>query len=409
MEAIYDLLDWAKTQNIVLHGIAPHAFPGRGIGLISTKTIQEGDTILEVPISAIKTLDTVPAALRDALPAPPDTTVHALLALDLALDASTYPAPWRAVLPSREDISTLPLTWDQRLQKYLPGAARELLEKQQAKFAKDLATCRAAFPDLDPDTYRHAWLLVNSRTFYHVSPRTEGLPKEDHLSLQPVADLFNHASQGCSVKHPFHNKRNGPTTHAPAQPHTTGNYTITANTTYPRGVEVPIRYGCHNNDFLLVEYGFILPGATNEWDETSLDDLLGPRLGRSPSRRNALQHHDFWGGYVLDAQDVCFRTQVAVRSLLRTEAEWLRFALNAVDSEAAQRAVSRKLRSLLELYNSDIEDTIEAVRELDLQDGVGTASQKETQKEILIARWEQVQAMVRATIARYDENHGAGY
>lgn len=423
-EAIYDLLDWAKAQNIVLHGIAPHAFPGRGIGLISTKTIHEGDTILEVPISVIKTLDTVPQALRDALPPPPDTTVHAMLALDLALDASIYPAPWRAVLPSREDISTLPLTWDERLHKYLPPAARDLFQKQQAKFDKDFAACHAAFPDLDPDNYRYAWLLVNSRTFYHVSPRTARLSKEDQLSLQPVADLFNHASQGCTVffaqgglgshnptgqRHepPRHHvrrptqrpsrPRGGPISHAPAHPPATGGYTITANTTYPRGVEIPICYGRHNNDFLLVEYGFVLPDATNEWDEASLDDLLLPRLRRSTSRRYALQSAGFWAGYVLDHDTVCFRTQVAVRSLHRPESEWHSFAKGFDDSEAAQRAVDKELRSLFTLYDREIEDTIQAIQKLHT---VGTASQR----EMLMARWRQIQAMVRAAIARYGEN-----
>ncbi|KAL2758458.1 hypothetical protein ACRALDRAFT_207612 [Sodiomyces alcalophilus JCM 7366] len=419
-QAIYDLLDWAKTQNIVLHGIAPHAFPGRGIGLISTKTIHEGDTILEVPISAIKTLDTVPAALLDALPPPPDTTVHALLALDLALDASTYPPPWRAVLPSREDISTLPLTWDERLHKYLPPAARDLLQKQQAKYAKDFAACRAAFPDLDPDTYLHAWLLVNSRTFYHVCPRTERLSKDDQLSLQPVADLFNHASQGCSVGFSQEeldgNRANGQQRHqprrrharrpshrsrgAPVHPGASGSYTITANTTYQRGVEIPICYGRHNNDFLLVEYGFILPDATNEWDETSLDDILLPRLRRSSTRRRALQHAGFWAGYVLDPNTVCFRTQVAVRSLHRPESDWHSYAKGFDDGDAAQWAVDNELRTLLALYDRDIDDTLEAVQQLHEQGTVGTASQR----ELIMARWRQIQAMVRAAIARYDEN-----
>ncbi|CRK35248.1 hypothetical protein BN1723_018580, partial [Verticillium longisporum] len=93
----------------------------------------------------------------------------------------------------------MPLTWDERLHPYLPPAARELLKQQKTKFDKDFANCVAAVPGLDESRYRHAWLLVNSRTFYHTSPLTAKLPKEDHLSLQPVADLFNHAARGCAV------------------------------------------------------------------------------------------------------------------------------------------------------------------------------------------------------------------
>ncbi|KAF3353120.1 Response regulator mcs4 [Verticillium dahliae VDG1] len=168
-DIIHDLLDWSKTQKVVLNGIKPNAFPGRGIGLISTRAIKEGDVVLEVPTSAIKTLDDLPSSLRKKLPSPPDTTVHALLALDLATDASSCPAPWRAVLPSRADIATMPLTWDERLHPYLPPAARELLKQQKTKFDKDFANCVAAVPGLDESRYRHAWLLVNSRTFYHTT------------------------------------------------------------------------------------------------------------------------------------------------------------------------------------------------------------------------------------------------
>ena len=308
MEANLRLIDWAKTQNITLNGISPHAFHGRGIGLIATRKLKEGEVILEVPVASIKTLETIPESVTKKLPSPPDITVHALLALDLAIDASGVPQPWRDVLPSREDISTLPLTWDPRLHEYLPTKARELLRSQQEKFAKDFAACKAAFPDLDKEAYKHAWLLVNSRTFYHTTAKIAKLPKEDHLSLQPVADLFNHAARGCKVA--FDDE----------------SYTISTNSTFARGDEIPICYGRHSNDFLLVEYGFILDGGTNEWDEVSLDDVMLPRLRKPASRKRDLEEAGFWGKYMLDSETVCFRTQVALRNLAVQGSTWLNFA-----------------------------------------------------------------------------------
>ncbi|KAL9945679.1 hypothetical protein D7B24_005034 [Verticillium nonalfalfae] len=374
-DIIHDLLDWSKTQNVVLNGIKPNAFPGRGIGLISTRAIKEGDVVLEVPTSAIKTLDDLPPSLRKKLPSPPDTTVHALLALDLATDASSCPAPWRAVLPSRADIATMPLTWDERLHPYLPPAARELLKQQKTKFEKDFANCVAAVPGLDESRYRHAWLLVNSRTFYHTSPLTAKLPKEDHLSLQPVADLFNHAARGCTVAY------------------CDLSYTVTANTSYPRGAEIPICYGRHSNDFLLVEYGFILEGASNEWDEVSLDDVLLPRLRKPATRKRDLEDAGFWGRYVLDSDMVCFRTQVAVRSLVVPEWVWRSFAEGRDEGEGAQWKVDTELKTMLEEYDEQIEATVKEVESLEV---VGEA----VQREIIVQRWRQIQTIVGVAIKR---------
>ncbi|KAM0279672.1 hypothetical protein ACHAQH_004474 [Verticillium albo-atrum] len=374
-DPIHDLLDWSKTQNIVLNGISPNAFPGRGIGLISTRAIKEGETILEVPVSAIKTLEDLPPTLRKKLPPPPDTTVHALLALDLATDASSYPAPWRAVLPSREDIATLPLTWDERLHHHLPPAARDLLKQQKSNFEKDFSACAAAVPGLDKSNYKHAWLLVNSRTFYHTSPTTAKLPKADHLSLQPVADLFNHAARGCGVS--FSDVA----------------YTVTAKSAYPRGAEIPICYGRHSNDFLLVEYGFILEGASNEWDEASLDDLLLPRLRKPATRRRDLEDAGFWGRYVLDAEMVCFRTQVAIRSLVVPEWVWRTFAEGRDEGEGAQWQVDAELKTMLEEYEEQIEGTI---KEVEAMDSVGEAFQR----DLIVQRWRQIQSIIGAAIGR---------
>lgn len=376
MEAVLQLTDWAKTQNIVLNGISPEAFEGRGIGLIATRKINEGEVILEVPVTAIKTLDTIPESVTRKLPSPPDMTVHGLLALDLAKDASGFAKEWRDVLPSREDIATLPLTWDARLHQYLPSTAKDLLKKQQQKFARDYAACQASFPDLDEDTYKHAWLLVNSRTFYHTTLKTSKLPKEDHLSLQPVADLFNHATEGCKVAF------------------TEDSYTVTTNRAYARGDELPICYGRHSNDFLLVEYGFILADNTNMWDEVSLDELLLPKLRKG---KRDLEDAGFWGRYMLDTETtetVCFRTQVALRYLAVQGSTWLDFANGADSGEASELRVQTLLKTLFEDFDDQIDVTIEEIANLD--EDVGNDLQRET----ITKRWQQIQHTVQAALAR---------
>lgn len=96
--------------------------------------------------------------------------------------------------------------------------ATVLLVKQQKKLASDLtayaSTLGHSADTLDEKTknhYIHAWLLVNTRSFYWdyplSPPRTQGkgakrrlivrnLPPEESMALCPFIDFFNHADEG---------------------------------------------------------------------------------------------------------------------------------------------------------------------------------------------------------------------
>ena len=57
------------------------------------------------------------------------------------------------------------------------------------------------------------------------------------------------------------------------------------------GDEVYLTYGAHTNDFLLVEYGFIL--AQNESKDMKLDHLILPKL--SNEQAEVLKEDRFYG------------------------------------------------------------------------------------------------------------------
>lgn len=359
-----------------------------------------------MPISALRTKDTVPSTISKALPK--DSTIHGLLAADMALNhpqnTNEY-AKWNAVVPSREDIQlSMPLTWPDALQSRLPTASKKHLDKQRKKFNKDWGVVSATFPlstsskatanssgsngeigtSCTWDEYLYAWLLVNTRTFYFVTPKTEKLPKEDHMILQPVADLFNHTDKGgCHVA--FHHK---------------DNFSFRTTRPYEKGDEVHISYGSHSNDFLLVEYGFVLP--QNVWDEVCLDDALLPSL--SEKQKEDLDEVGFLGNYVLDRDTVCHRTQVAMRLLLTdlshglSTDEWRRFVNGLDDGDKSQRKVDRLLVALLKDYVSHIAEKKKEIEELVFEDGTETLN--DSRRELLLKRWEQISTLVSETIER---------
>ncbi|WYZ45568.1 hypothetical protein EsH8_VIII_000884 [Colletotrichum jinshuiense] len=370
MDAIENLLGWAKTQGITINNVGPRALPGRGIGLVTTAPLKAEDTILDVPIPCLKTISTIPKPITR--PFPKDTAVHALLAADIALDTSPSFKTWSAVFPSPQDLSSCPLSWPVSLTSLLPPTALSLLSAQREKFESHWSLVSSAFPDMEYEAYRHAWLLVNSRTFYHVTPKTAKRSREDHMVLQPVADLFNHAPRGCGVA--FDRE----------------SFTITADRDYAAGEEIHICYGRHSNDFLLVEYGFVMAQGENEWDEACLDDAVLPRLDAAHRRR--LEDRGFLGKYMLDAEMVCYRTQVALRTLVMPARRWAQFVDGFTDGEAEQPQVDGLLLEIMTAYDEEITSKIGEVDGLD--------EGEEFQRRMVVARWKQIQELVRTTIQK---------
>ncbi|KAK5654371.1 hypothetical protein OQA88_7280 [Cercophora sp. LCS_1] len=375
---IYDtLLTWASHQGIALHHITPQRIPGRGVGIVATKPLKAGALLLHVPTTSLRTIDTIPRPIIRSHPK--DTPVHGLLATTLALDATPTYSAWNAVVPTRQSItSSLPLTWPTALHAFLPLPAASLFTKQLQKFTRDWTTFTALYPDslVARAEYMYHWLLVNTRTFYHETPKTRRnrLPREDRMVLQPVADLFNHSDSGCNVSFDA------------------SCFTITADRAYEKGEEVYICYGSHGNDFLLVEYGFVM--TENKWDEVSLDEAILPEL--SARQREMLEEKGFLGKYVLDAETVCYRTQVAARMLCVSGREWTRFVDEGEgsDEEAAQAKTDERLVGILNKYKGRIRERLEELRVL--EDG------EVSQREMLALRWRQIEELVGRTIARLE-------
>lgn len=326
--------------------------------------------MLRVPTSSLRTAKTVSKKVASKLPT--GSRVHGLLAADFLLNKLPKYEPWNAVLPSRDEVwASMPLTWDRRLHDFLPRAARQLLQKQEAKFERDWAAVRQAFPDssISRADYMYAWALVNTRTFYYETSENRKLHKDDRMALQPVADLLNHhPTEGCKVTFDWKG------------------CTVRSTRSYTPGDEVYICYGNHGNDFLLTEYGFML--ENNQWDEVCFDDAIIPAL--SAGQRDQLDERQFLGNYMLDSNGVCHRTQVAVRLMCLPLSRWKKFVEDGNDEEGDQEEVNRHIVRLLNKYQDTIQKTIRRIEGLD----VGQA----TQRDMLCLRWRQIQGLIENTI-----------
>lgn len=234
---------------------------------------------------------------------------------------------------------------------------------------------RGVFPDLEEEQYRYSWLLVNTRTFYHSTPETEKMARDDRMALQPVADLFNHADQGCVVNF---------------DPDT---FTIRTDRVYEEGEEVFISYGHHSNDFLLAEYGFVLD--KNKWDEVALDDMILPEL--SEGQKEELDGYGFLGNYRLDDEQVCYRSQTALRLLCMDVEAWRRVVEGLDDEDDTKAVVDRVLLRLLKKHDREVVNKITEVEGLPSNNEFSPA-----QKQMLAKRWRQIRSLVGKTIERLE-------
>ncbi|KAH6664585.1 hypothetical protein B0J14DRAFT_681686 [Halenospora varia] len=193
-------MEWAFTRGVKLNGIATHRFPSRGFGFIAEKTLKAGDTLFFAPVSTLRTDQTIPKSISKPIR---NISVNGLLATELAMDTSEVYTPWRAVLPTKDDVEeSIPLMWHPYLQALLPPASLSLLEKQKKKISSDWTAVSTAFSTLSYEIYLYNWFIVSTRTFYYISPKIrtkKPFNHDDCLALIPLADVFNHADVGCKV------------------------------------------------------------------------------------------------------------------------------------------------------------------------------------------------------------------
>jgi len=323
-----------------------------------------------VPTEAFRSLDTVADDIARKLPS--DIPLHGLLAADLLLKKTSKPTPWNAMFPSMTDFeATMPLMWPEELSILLPKPAKDLREKQRAKFRHEWNIVAKAFPEISQEEYLYFWLVLNTRTFYYVTPEMERFLPEDRLALLPVADLFNHADSGCEVL--FSSK----------------SFIIVTNRAYRAGEEVLVCYGQQSNDWLLAEFGFML--TKNRWDEVCLDEVILPNL--DVVQKAELENRDYLGNYMLNVETgVCYRTQVVLRLLCCTPREWCAFVDGKDDGEASQRMVDSLLIQILERFQGNIRETLTTLEKVNV--GLGT------QRELLTRRWKQIESVVVQSIKR---------
>ncbi|KAK5085113.1 hypothetical protein LTR24_007184 [Lithohypha guttulata] len=250
----------------------------------------------------------------------------------------------------------------------------KLLNRQEDKLGSDWSIVSTAFPSLLKKEYTYHWFTVGTRTFYYSDPMSDNDKNPDEcLALLPFADLFNHSSGGCEVT--FSSEA----------------YKFTTKQRIFAGEEIFTSYGEHSNDFLLAEYGFVL--ENNKTDAVTLDLVLLDLF--NDEHRKVLESTSFWAGYVLDANHICYRTEVAIRLLCMPFNLWQQSLGEGFNEDDDYReSVDEILRESLRKYSLIAHRMIQKTSDLH--------SRYNVQQALLKKRWEQILFILdNALLARH--------
>ncbi|GES65398.1 ribosomal N-lysine methyltransferase [Aspergillus terreus] len=376
--------EWALSQGIEVNGVSPARFPGRGLGMIATRNIEEDEAIVIVPLKAMLTIERVPASFTSRFPA--GTAVHAIVAAFLtngdAADLRAYEL-WRKTWPSRQDFEdSMPILWPSSLRGpdgQAPGATvlppsisgawntitkrkieheyetphQNLLPQQEKRLQQAWDSVVAVFPDTDWESFSYHWLIVNTRCFYYLMPGEE--PPEDSndaMAMLPFADYFNHSDVACNVKFD--------------------------------GEKYVFRATKHYDGFYLDK---------NESEMLYLDDIIFQDL--SPDLHEELNFQQYYGNYQVTAEGACYRTEIAACMKYMALDDWRNYALGYSTKGVDAGKTAAVIKEWIATYANEARTATSL-----LKSATSDAQDPKNQEKLdwLLKRWRQIEDLCKTAI-----------
>ncbi|XP_048659593.1 SET domain-containing protein 4 isoform X5 [Marmota marmota marmota] len=297
-----ELKKWLKNRKFEDRNLTPARFPGTGRGLMSRTPLRvrtsllslkpntdfgalflwfksseskEGQMIISLPESCLLTTETVIRSYLGVYITKWKPRPSPLLALCTFLVSERHAGDrslWKPYLQILPKTYTCPVCLEPEVVNLLPKALKAKTEEQRAHVQKLFTSSRDFFSSLQPlfvepidsifsySALLWAWCTVNTRAVYLRPRKQECLSAEpDTCALAPYLDLLNH-SPHVQVNAAFNEK--------------TRCYEIRTASGCRKHEEVFICYGPHDNQRLLLEYGFVSPCNPHACVYVSRDTLV---------------------------------------------------------------------------------------------------------------------------------------
>lgn len=371
------LMKWMKERGFQDKRLRTAHFPDTGRGLMAAQLLQPGEPIISLPEACLLTTSTVLTSYlaeyihRWLPPVSPLLALCTFLVLERYLGDRSPWKPYLDVLPSAYDC---PVYWEAETVNYLPDPARQKAVEQRSALHEFYSAALPFLRSLNPlfpevpeniltyDAVRWAWCTVNTRTVYMKHARRECFSAEqDVYALAPYLDLLNHDA-GVQVEAAFNEK--------------TRCYEIRTMVPYRKHEQVFICYGHHDNQRLLLEYGFIAANNPHQSVYVPRDAILqyvSTKDKQLKKKWSLLKENGFLENLTFGQDGPSWRLLTACRLLCLGADEftyWKQALLGSFVSESCERAAVELVRKIcLRL----LEQTSRALDEISSQKSEKTA------------------------------------
>ncbi|KAM6448375.1 SET domain-containing protein 4 [Liasis olivaceus] len=269
------LKKWLKEKGYKDNNLRPALFSETGRGLMTTKTLQAEELIISLPEKCLLTSNTVlNSYLREYILKwrPPISPLIGLCSFLIAEKWSHRTSVWKPYLDLLPETYTCPVYLEQETVNLFPEPLRRKALEQRSLVQELFASSKQFFLSLQPlfpadvaiifnlSAFQWAWCTINTRTVFMKHSQKGCFSREpDIYALAPFLDLLNH-NPNAQVKAAFNEN--------------TKCYEIKTLLGCQKYKEVFISYGPHDNQRLLLEYGFVAACNPHSCVHVSTDTLL---------------------------------------------------------------------------------------------------------------------------------------
>lgn len=236
--------------------------------------------------------------------------------LEKKRDTDSFWKPFINVLPVLEELRNIPFTWiinksqkeDEIFQLLPPDIKNHSIEQLQKfeedyKGVSDLIDKHSQYNTKDElyiskDEFLWAWLCCNSRCLYMELPKKLKKTTEDNFTLVPFVDFINHISDdSCTT----------------TMSHKQGYMVSTGNVKYKENDQIFFTYGSHSDNFLIMEYGFMLPNCSNKSNYLDITHIINKLLNQE--QIDFLKENHYFGLQYATIEEISYTTEIALATL----------------------------------------------------------------------------------------------
>ncbi|XP_033002879.1 SET domain-containing protein 4 isoform X1 [Lacerta agilis] len=365
------LKKWLKERGYEDNKLRPAQFSETGRGLMTTKALQAEELIISLPEKCLLTTDTVLSSYLGEYIIkwrPPISPLAALCTFLIAEKcACKEESLWKPYLDLLPETYTCPVCLEQETVNIFPEPLRRKAREQRKRVQELFVSSQPFFFSLQPlfsedvasvfnySAFRWAWCTVNTRTVYMKHSQGDCFSMESNTyALAPYLDLLNH-NPAVQVKAAFNEK--------------TKCYEIRTLSGCQKYKEVFICYGPHDNQRLLLEYGFVANSNPHSSVHVGTETLLKYILPEDKQRHtklSILQENNLLDNLTFDWDGPSWRLLTALK-LLCLEADqftsWKKVLLGNVISKRNEK---KSLDLATKICMSLTEETQHALQKISL-------------------------------------------